>query len=534
MDEQVGIVHDFSSTGIGFKLTSDHIPVLPGTRIPNLQVALEDSGAYWNCGPARVVRVEGPTDVGIESEFFLGLEFERDQTAFIEKMASRLRERATTPGRPAPVLAPAGADAVIATLDQFADYPHQDILAKCDNFQSWMSAMRSQELWQRFYRLKIQGPIDHTVKAADYRGGHRQLTCFDSNSYLGLHRHPLVIENVLRVTKEVGYGTPSAQLLCGTNDYLVELEDALARFHGRSDAMVFPTGFAANAGILRALLRSGDAVFRDQHAHASIHEGCRKSGAERNKIFAHNDMNYLERLLQQADRQDVNGKLVVTDGVFSMHGELAPVPELSALCRKYRARLMVDDAHGVGVLGKTGHGIEEHFDCEGSVDILMGTMSKTLGALGGYVVGSRNLIEYLRVYAPSGFFTTTLPAPLCAGVTQALKIIETEPEHAQNLWENVRRFVPPLAAAGFIVSGMTSPIVTVFIGKQSTMWKVSRDLYDAGIKAGNVIYPAVPRDGCILRFTLNARHTASEIEHAVEQLIRIGSRHGVTTQQQMA
>lgn len=527
IDEQMMKIHDFSSSGLGCKITSHRLPVLPGTRIPSLRVALQNNDTDWDCGPARVVRVEGPADVGIEGEYFLGLAFERDQSEFIEKMTASLRQRATKSARQAVVAVPSEPPPSIATLDQFADFPHQDILAKCDNFQSWMSTMRSQELWQRFYRLKVKGPIDHKIQVEDYRGGHRTLTCFDSNSYLGLHRHPLVLEEVVRVTREVGYGTPSAQLLCGTNDYLVELEDSLARFHGRSDAMVFPTGFAANAGILRALLRSGDAVFRDQHAHASIHEGCRKSGAERNKVFAHNDMSYLERLLAHADRSDINGKLVVTDGVFSMHGELAPVPELAALCRKYRARLMVDDAHGVGVLGKTGHGIEEHFNCQGTVDVLMGTLSKTLGALGGYVVGDRSLIEYLRVYAPSGFFTTTLPAPLCAGVTKALEIIESEPEHAQRLWENVRRFVPGLRDAGFKVSGMASPIVTVFVGKQDTMWKVSRDLYEAGIKAGNVIYPAVPRDGCILRFTINAQHTAAEIEHAVEQLVRIGRRHGV-------
>lgn len=344
---------------------------------------------------------------------------------------------------------------------------------------------------------------------------------------MGRYLHPEVIEEVDRVTRLVGYGTPSAQLLCGTNQYLLALEEQLADFHGREAAMVFPSGFSANTGILRALLRSGDAVFRDQHAHASIHEGCRKSGAERSKVFAHNDVDYLDRLLSHATRTGINGKLVVTDGVFSMHGELAPLPELAELCRKHRARLMVDDAHGVGVVGRTGRGIEEHFGCQGAVDILMGTLSKTLGALGGYVVGSEDLINYLRWFAPSGLFTTTLPAPMCAGVSKALEVIQKEPEHQARLWDNIRRFVPPLAQAGFKVSGMHSPIVTVFVGQQETLWKVSRDLYDAGIKAGNVIYPAVPRDGCILRFTVNSRHSDGDIDQAVDELIVIGRRYGL-------
>jgi glycine C-acetyltransferase len=181
----------------------------------------------------------------------------------------------------------------------------------------------------------------------------------------------------------------------------------------------------------------------------------------------------------------------------------------------------------VGVIGRTGRGIEEHFDAIGTTDVLMGTLSKTLGALGGYVVGDQDLIDYLRWYAPSGLFTTTLPAPICAGVRKALELVVREPEHRQRLWSNIHRFVPPLEAAGFKVSGTSSPIVTVFVGQQETLWKVSRDLYEAGIKAGNVIYPAVPREGCILRFTMNARHTDADIDRAVDTLVVIGKRYGL-------
>jgi len=526
IDDEVVTVASLSETGLGCRITSARPPALQGTWLPHLSLVPVESSGELDLGPARVVRVEasGPPESG---EYFIGLEFEREQPQVIDLLRQQLADEPPGHGLLRKHHEAEGPDSTRQTLDQFVDLPHADLFAKCRNFQTWIEGMRESELYQRFYRLEVQGPIDHHVRVKDFRGYTKELTCFDSNSYLGLHLHPEVIEEVERVTRAVGFGTPSAQMLCGTNEHLVGLEEDLAAFHHRQAAMVFPSGFSANIGILRALLRSGDAVFRDQHAHASIHEGCRKSGAEKSKVFAHNDVAYLDRLLTQADRNESGGKLVVTDGVFSMHGELAPLLDLAAVCRKHRARLMVDDAHGVGVIGPNGRGIEEHFNAVGVTDVLMGTLSKTLGALGGYVVGDQELIDYLRWYAPSGLFTTTLPAPICAGVRKALELIVTEPEHRERLWSNIHRFVPPLAEAGFKMSGITSPIVTVFVGQQETLWKVSRDLYDAGIKAGNVIYPAVPRDGCILRFTMNARHSDVDIDSAVDTLIVIGKRYGL-------
>lgn len=521
-DAQVVTVQDLSTTGLGCTLPPNIPPPLRGTRVPQLTLCHHDRTV--SLGPARVVRVD--PEPGESGVFSVGLAFENENFELISSFRDLLGSESLYPP-PDATSAPPSSKASEQTLDQFADAASSDLFEKCRAFSPWIEGMQSQGLYQRFYRLNLQGPIGRQVTVQDYRGHQHRLTCFDSNSYLGLHNHPLVTEEVVRVTREMGFGTPSAQLLCGTNKYLLALEEDLARFHARPAAMIFPSGFAANTGILRALLREGDAVLRDQHAHASIHEGCRKSGAGWSKVFAHNNMTSLDRMLARAERQGAQSKLVVTDGVFSMHGELAPLPQLNDLCRKHRARLMVDDAHGLGVIGPSGRGIEEHFDCVGSVDILMGTLSKTLGALGGYVVGSREMIDFLRWFSPSGVFTTTLPAPLCAGVSQALRVMETEPEHRTRLWENIRRFVPPLKEAGFRVSGMDSPIITIFIGAQETLWKVSHDLYDAGIKAGNVIYPAVPRDGCILRLTMNSEHSPEDIDAAVASLITIGRRHGL-------
>lgn len=519
-DAQVVTVQDLSATGLGCSLPPDCPPPLRGTRVPELRVSHRNRSV--DLGPARIVRVdEAPGESGV---FSIGFAFESEHADLVSSFQELLGHESLYPSAYSSSLPPSS-EAQSQTLDQFTDATSTDLLEKCRAFSPWIQGMQEQGLYQRFYRLDLQGPIGRRVSVKDYRGHEHRLTCFDSNSYLGLHKHPLVVEEVVRVTQEMGFGTPSAQLLCGTNKYLIALEEDLARFHAREAAMVFPSGFSANTGVLRALLRPGDAVLRDQHAHASIHEGTRKSGANWSKVFAHNDLGYLERMLQRSERQGTQAKLVVTDGVFSMHGELAPLPELSDLCRKHRARLMVDDAHGVGVVGRTGRGIEEHFDCVGSVDVLTGTLSKTLGALGGYVVGTRELIDYLRWFSPSGVFTTTLPAPICAGVSRALQVIEEEPELRERLWENIRRFVPPLKEAGFQISGMNSPIITIFVGSQETLWQVSRDLYDAGIKAGNVIYPAVPRDKCILRLTINAEHSKEDIDAAVANLITIGRRH---------
>ena len=421
-------------------------------------------------------------------------------------------------------------DATEMTLDQFHASDEDDVFGKCRDFQRWVGSMREKQLYQRFYRLTATGALDsRTTVVDDIHGVEREFVCFDSNSYLGLHLHPRVLETVESVMRKCGYGTPSAQLLSGTNCYLRELELALAAFHGRQDAIVFPTGFAANLGAVRALVRQRDVVVRDHFAHASIHEACKTSGGGFIKVFSHNDPASLDQVLRRAEKAGCRGKLVVTDGVFSMHGRVAPLPALVEVCRARSARLMVDDAHGVGVLGPNGGGVEELFGMQGSVDLLMGTLSKALGSLGGYVCGNTDLIDYLRWFAPSGVFTTTLPAPICAGATVALDLIRSEPEHRVRLWENIRLLTAGLRSAGFALPVAESPIITLPVGRQALLWKVSRELFDAGIKCGNVIYPAVSKTACILRLTVNARHTPDDLDYAVDVLGRIGRRHGLVS-----
>jgi 7-keto-8-aminopelargonate synthetase-like enzyme len=221
------------------------------------------------------------------------------------------------------------------------------------------------------------------------------------------------------------------------------------------------------------------------------------------------------------------GRLIVSDGVFSMHGSIADLPHLRQVADKHRATLMIDEAHSTGVLGKTGRGLEEHYDCEGAVDVLMGTFSKAPGTAGGYVAGSEELVTYLRFFANSGLFSAAIPAALCAGLKVAFEIMANDPEPREQLWENIRWLAPALTAAGLNVAPAESPILTVFIGNTNMLWQVSRELYAKGVKCGNVCFPAVPPGEGILRISVNARHTREDLERCVEAIRQVAGQYGI-------
>jgi len=404
-----------------------------------------------------------------------------------------------------------------------------DLFGKCRLFQRRVRELEAQGIVQTMYRVTLESGLGHRIVVRDPRHGRlREMICFDSNSYLGLHRHPRVVAAVHRALDDVGYGTPSAQVLCGTNRYLRELEDTVSRFHGREATIIFPSGYAANLGVLTALVRQRDLVVRDRFSHASLHDGCRATGSRFLHTYPHGDLAALDAILAEtADDPDVAGRLIVTDGVFSMHGRVARLPELSAIARRRGAKLLVDDAHGTGVLGPHGRGIEDAYGMEGSIDLLVGTFSKAAGAVGGYVCARADVVEYLRFYANPGMFTAALPAALCAGITAAYRVMEDEPEHRERLWQNVRAFVPALRQAGLPVSGGESPILTIFVGANELLWHMGRELFDEGIKCGVVSYPAVPVGESVLRLAVNARHTEEDLARTVDVLARLGRKHGI-------
>jgi glycine C-acetyltransferase len=418
----------------------------------------------------------------------------------------------------------------MATTDGLADFQRgegRDLLDKCREFRVFTDGLRREGYFQSQYRVTLEGPLDHAIRVRDpFTGKTREMLCFDSNSYLGLHLDPRVVGAARRVLEEAGYGTPSAQVLGGTNRWLRELEETISAFYGREDTIVFPTGYAANVGALTGLLREDDLAARDRFSHASIHDGCRWSGARFGGAYPHLDLAELDRMLER-DGPAARGKLVVTDGVFSMHGHVAPLPGLRKIASRHGARLMVDEAHSLGVFGETGRGLEEHFGLPGSIDVLMGTFSKAPGSLGGYVTGRADLVEYLRFFARSSMFTASLPAALCAGLTEAFRIIATEPEHRERLWANARQLRGRLEADGLAVPPRDSPILPVFLGDERLLWAFSRELFARGVKCGSVCHPAVPRGESILRLTLNSRHTKEELDRAADALSAVARHFGI-------
>jgi len=418
-----------------------------------------------------------------------------------------------------------GAGTVVAMTTLATTAAVRDLFDKCAGFRPVVDDLRRRHVYQAQYRVVLEGPLDHRIRVRHpFTGGLHEMLCFDSNSYLGLHLHPRVLDATRRALDVMGYGTPSAQLLAGTNRYLCELEERVAAFHGREACLIFPSGYAASIGVATGLLGAGDVVVHDQFTHASLQDGARWSGAHK-RSYRHADTADLEAALVASPAD--GGRLVVTDGVFSMHGRLAPLPELRAIADRHHARLLVDEAHSIGVMGATGRGIEETFGMPGAADVLIGTFSKAPGAVGGYVAGSGDLIDYLRVFARSSLFTASLPAAICAGITEAFRVMQEEPEHRERLWRNACRFWGALRDLGLLVPPLESPIVPVFAGHEHLLQTLSRELFLAGVKCGNVSHPAVPRGDAILRFSVNARHTDEDLDRAADTLATLGRRYGI-------
>jgi glycine C-acetyltransferase len=402
-----------------------------------------------------------------------------------------------------------------------------DLFERCRQFREVTDGLENGGYFQRLYRVVLTSGLDHRITVWNpYRCAEQEMICFDSNSYLGMHRHPRVVAAVRRAIEHVGYGTPSAQVLCGSNRYLRELEETVSRYHGREDALIFPSGYAANLGVITGLVRPSDLVACDQFSHASIQDAARASRTRHYHVYPHGDLDQLEQILM-ARGASAGAAMIATDGVFSMSGDVADLPRLSSLAHRYGAALLVDEAHATGVFGPEGRGTEDLFACPGAIDLLVGTFSKAPGTAGGYVTGSRDAVNYLRFHAHAGLFTASLPAALCAGVTEAYHVMEEEPEHRRSLWRNVRAFAPELRRAGFVVDQIETPIVTVFMGSLELLCRFSRDLYDRGIKTGCVAFPAVARGGAILRLAINARHTAEDLTETLETFRELGRRYGI-------
>jgi 8-amino-7-oxononanoate synthase len=344
-----------------------------------------------------------------------------------------------------------------------------------------------------------------------------------SNNYLGLTHHPKVLEAASRALHTYGSGCTGSRFLNGTLDLHLQLEAALADFLGKEDCIVFSTGYNANLGLISGLVTKRDVVFLDKLDHASIVDGAKMSFGETVR-FNHGDLAGLDRKLEQHPGA---GKMVIVDGVYSMEGDIADVPGLVRVCRRHGAALAIDDAHSIGVLGPRGDGTAAHFGMTDEVDIIAGTFSKSLASIGGFVAGSRGVINYLRHHSRPLIFTASLPPSNTAGVLAALDVLRADTERRENLWENTRRLQEGFRNIGFDTGPSETPIVPILIGpldKTLVMW---RKVFDAGIFTNPVVPPAVPPSQCRLRTSVMATHTADQIDYCVETIGRIGKELGV-------
>src|SRR6267142_2707153 len=351
-----------------------------------------------------------------------------------------------------------------------------------------------------------------------------------SNNYLGLTTHPKLREAALAATRKYGVGSGAVRTIAGTMKIHMELEEKIAHLKNVEACVVFQSGFAANAGTVSAVLGKDDFIISDALNHASIIDGARLSKAKI-LVFRHKDVAHAEEQLASV-KDEPGKKLLITDGVFSMDGDIGPLPGLCDVAEKYCAIMMVDDAHASGVLGRNGRGTIDHFNVHGRVDIQVGTLSKAIGALGGYVCGSRDLIEFLYHRARPFLFSTSHPPSVAATCIAAFEVLEQEPERIEKLWENTRFFKKELGGLGFNIvcvntPASETPITPIIVGEGRLAMEFSRELFKEGVLGTGIAFPTVPEGKARIRTIMTATHTRDQLQQALEVLARVGKRMGI-------
>ena len=377
-----------------------------------------------------------------------------------------------------------------------------------------------------YFRLRVL----EDEQAAECTFDGKKVINLASNNYLGLTTHPKLRQAALDATRKYGVGSGAVRTIAGTMSLHMQLEERIARFKNVEACVVFQSGFAANAGTVSAVLGKDDYIISDELNHASIIDGCRLSRAKV-LVFRHKDMAHAEE--QLASIQDHPGrKLLITDGVFSMDGDIGPLPQLCTLAEKYGAIMMVDDAHASGVLGRNGRGTIDHFGMHGRVDIQVGTLSKAIGVLGGYVCGTRDLIEFLYHRARPFLFSTSHPPSVAASCMAAFEVLEEEPERIERLWKNTNFFKQELGNLGFNIGGVNTPksetpITPIITGEGRLAMDFSRKLFQAGVMATGIAFPTVPEGKARIRTIVTATHTQEELQQALEIIQRVGKGLGI-------
>ncbi len=391
-----------------------------------------------------------------------------------------------------------------------------DLFDKCYKFTR-VDDLKRESLYPYFQT--IQSGADSEVVIGD-----KKLIMIGSNNYLGLTQDPRIKEAAVKAINEFGSGCTGSRFLNGTLSLHVELEEKLAEFMNREAALIYSTGFLTNLGTIATIAGKEDIIYTDRNNHACIVDGARLSFARVVK-FKHNNMRDLERLL--AASKETSGKLIVVDGVFSMEGTLTNLPGLIDVAKRYNARIMVDDAHSVGVFGDHGRGTAEYFGVEKDVAITMGTFSKSFASLGGYIVSDAKVIDYLKHHARALIFSASIPPANAATALKALEIIRTEPERRERLWHNVHKMKKAFDEMGYNTCGSESPVIPIVIGAEVDTFVFWRKLFDNGVFTNPAIPPAVPQGKSLIRTSYMATHTEEELNMVLDVFERIGKEFGI-------
>ena len=346
-----------------------------------------------------------------------------------------------------------------------------------------------------------------------------------SNSYLNLTTNKKVCDAAIKAIEKYGYGMGAVSVYAGICDIHKELEKRIANFYNTEDAVLFPSGYGTNIGVISALCSKEDIIINDSANHASIFDGSKLSGADI-RVYPHNNMEALEHILKKCEKKN-RAKLIITDGVFSMYGDIARLDKICELAEKYNAKVMVDDAHGLGIVGATGRGSAQVYNIGDKIDLHVGMLSKTAGALGGYCATTRKIAQYLRHYARSFFFSTALPAPVAAGLNEVFKLLEHDRAGRKELWENITYLKSKLEKLGFNTGNSQSGIIPIIIGDEAILFKMYQDLRLSGVYTNIVTYPAVRRKECRIRICVMKDLTRDMMDSAVEIIEKTGRKYGV-------
>lgn len=416
-------------------------------------------------------------------------------------------------------------DIKIKHFEDFIAGGNQDIFQKVSDLYRELETDQNLRPYTDALMVRTLSGVRNHSLLMEQNGDVHEAIMLGSNSYFSLTRHPDVVAAATAACDEYGYGMGAVSLYAGMSDLHRKLEKRIAEFHHTEDAVVFPGGYATNIGVISALCGPGDVIINDVYNHASIFDGCRLSGAEI-KVYLHRNMKHLEKILRQLP-EDVKGRLIATDGVFSMDGDLAPLDEITDLAARFEARVMVDDAHGLGVVGPSGRGAAEHYGVMDKIDIQVGMLSKAPGALGGYCAGTAALVNYLRYYARTYFFSTSLPAPIVGGLLEVFRLFLEDRAGRDKLWDNINNLHEGLQALGFNTGQSRSAIIPVFVNDEVILTLFCNDLRKNGIYTNLVSYPAVRRKECRLRLCVSNALKGDDIKKILTVFEELGKKYGI-------